>query len=93
MEQLTQEGLKLSKQELNQSNIIKKLRVKEKEVESNVTTLKSDLEKSRKDIQELNAVLSGKNEAEKHNLGMTNFVHGILNTLNVKYDIYFFRNI
>lgn len=81
MEQLTQEGLKLSKQELNQSNIIKKLRVKEKEVESNVITLKSELEKSRKEIQELNAVLSGKNEAEKHNLGMAYFIQDIFNTI------------
>lgn len=40
IQQLTQEGLKLSKQELNQSNIIKKLRAKEKETEEVVTILK-----------------------------------------------------
>ena len=41
VEQLTQEGLKLSKQELNQSNIIKKLRAKEKENEESLTSLRS----------------------------------------------------
>lgn len=40
IEQLKQEGLKLSKQELNQSNIIKKLRSKEKENEESLTILK-----------------------------------------------------
>ena len=40
IEQLTQEGLKLSKQELNQSNIIKKLRAKEKESEEVLNILK-----------------------------------------------------
>lgn len=40
VEQLTQEGLKLSKQELNQSNIIKKLRAKEKENEESLTSLR-----------------------------------------------------
>ena len=43
IEQLTQEGVKLSKQELNQSNIIKKLRSKEKEVEESVNNLKFEL--------------------------------------------------
>lgn len=40
IEQLTQEGVKLSKQELNQSNIIKKLRAKEKETEEVLNILK-----------------------------------------------------
>jgi chromosome segregation ATPase len=40
IEQLTQEGLKLSKQELTQSNIIKKLRTKEKESEEVLNILK-----------------------------------------------------
>jgi hypothetical protein len=39
-EQLVQEGLKLSKQELNQSNIIKKLRAKEKETEEVLNNLR-----------------------------------------------------
>ena len=39
-EQLVQEGLKLSKQELNQSTIIKKLRAKEKEAEEVLNILK-----------------------------------------------------
>ncbi len=68
LEQLTSEGLKLSKQELNQSNIIKKLRIKEKEVETTVTGFKTELEKTKKELQELKKVLDGKNEAEKHNL-------------------------
>ena len=36
IEQIKHEGLKLSKQELNQSNIIKKLRSKEKENDDNL---------------------------------------------------------
>jgi len=40
IEELKQEGLKLSKQELNQSNIIKKLRAKEKETEETLSNLK-----------------------------------------------------
>jgi chromosome segregation ATPase len=68
MEQLTSEGLKLSKQELNQSNIIKKLRSKEKEVETVVAGLKSDLDRTKKELQELKKTLEGKNEAEKQNL-------------------------
>jgi hypothetical protein len=39
-EQLVQEGMKLSKQELNQSNIIKKLRAKEKESDEVLSILK-----------------------------------------------------
>jgi hypothetical protein len=40
IEELKQEGLKLSKQELNQSNIIKKLRAKEKETEETLSNLR-----------------------------------------------------
>lgn len=43
IEQLIQEGLKLSKQELNHSNIIKKLRSKEKETEEVLNILKFEL--------------------------------------------------
>lgn len=47
IEELKQEGLKLSKQELNQSNIIKKLRAKEKETEETLSTLKYILNSTR----------------------------------------------
>lgn len=69
IEQFSQEGLKLSKQELNQSNIIKKLRAKEKEVESTMGTIKAELEKSRKEASELKKALDNKNESEKQSNG------------------------
>lgn len=69
IEQFSQEGLKLSKQELNQSNIIKKLRAKEKEVESAMGTIKAELEKSRKEASELKKALDNKNESEKQSVG------------------------
>lgn len=69
IEQFSQEGLKLSKQELNQSNIIKKLRAKEKEVESTMGTIKAELEKSRKEASELKKALDNKNESEKQSIG------------------------
>ena len=69
IEQFTQEGLKLSKQELAQSNIIKKLRVREKEVETAMAAVKGELEKSRKEASELKRALDNKNESERQNIG------------------------
>ena len=60
IEELRQEGLKLSKQELNQSNIIKKLRVKEKESEEVTTSLRNDLKKVQKELNDLKEVCAQK---------------------------------
>lgn len=68
MEQLTAEGTKLSKQELNQSNIIKKLRSKEKENESRLNSMDTENKNYRKEIEELKKALDNKNESEKQNL-------------------------
>ncbi len=76
IEQFTQEGLKLSKQELAQSNIIKKLRVREKEVETAMAAVKGELEKSRKEASELKRALDNKNESERQNIGKRG-LHGM----------------
>lgn len=68
VEQLKQEGLKLSKQELNQSNIIKKLRTKEKENEESLNIIRNDFQKTQKELDELKKILDLKEEAEKANL-------------------------
>ena len=69
IEQLAQEGLKLSKQELNQSNIIKKLRVKEKENDETLNILRNDLSKAQKELEELRKVLEVKEDSESKNIG------------------------
>ena len=53
IEELRAEGLKLSKQELNQSNIIKKLRAKEKETEEGMNALRNEQKKTLKELSEL----------------------------------------
>ncbi|CAF0737533.1 unnamed protein product [Brachionus calyciflorus] len=68
IEELTQEGVKLSKQELNQSNIIKKLRAKEKETDEILTILKNDYQKAKNELDELKKILDSKEEAEIKNL-------------------------
>ena len=60
IDELRQEGLKLSKQELNQSNIIKKLRTKEKESDELMTTLRNDLKKAQKELADVKEVLTQK---------------------------------
>jgi TATA element modulatory factor len=52
IEELRQEGLKLSKQELNHTNIIKKLRAKEKESEEVTNSLRNELKKKQKDLSD-----------------------------------------
>lgn len=77
LEQLTQEGLKLSKQELNHSNIIKKLRAKEKEAETNTNLIRSELDKTKKELEELKNVLETKEETEKQNSGKFYYTRNI----------------
>jgi hypothetical protein len=69
VEQLIQEGSKLSKQEMNQLSMIKKLRAKEKETEELITSLRNDYKKSEKELEELKKILDSKEESEKLNYG------------------------
>ncbi|XP_013777080.1 TATA element modulatory factor-like [Limulus polyphemus] len=63
--ELLQEGEKLSKQQLQQSNIIKKLRVKEKENDGIIKSQKETLEGQTKELDRLRKSLSAKDEQEK----------------------------
>ncbi|GFO33209.1 TATA-element modulatory factor [Plakobranchus ocellatus] len=65
VEELLQEGEKLSKQQLQSSNIIKKLRAKEKENEATITSQKKKLEDQSAELDHLKLVLNSKEEMEK----------------------------
>uniref|UniRef100_A0A3Q2Q9S8 TATA element modulatory factor 1 n=1 Tax=Fundulus heteroclitus TaxID=8078 RepID=A0A3Q2Q9S8_FUNHE len=62
---LLEEGEKLSKQQLQQSNIIKKLRVKEKESDSRITKQQKKIKEQEEQLRHLQQVLDGKEEVEK----------------------------
>ncbi|XP_066100894.1 TATA element modulatory factor isoform X2 [Saccopteryx bilineata] len=62
---LMEEGEKLSKQQLNSSNIIKKLRAKDKENENIIAKLKKNVKELEEELQHLKQVLDGKEEVEK----------------------------
>ncbi|KAM4582178.1 TATA element modulatory factor [Fundulus diaphanus] len=62
---LLEEGEKLSKQQLQQSNIIKKLRVKEKESDSRITKQQRKIQEQEEQLRHLQQVLDGKEEVEK----------------------------
>uniref|UniRef100_A0A8C0G7X5 TATA element modulatory factor 1 n=1 Tax=Chelonoidis abingdonii TaxID=106734 RepID=A0A8C0G7X5_CHEAB len=62
---LMQEGEKLSKQQLHNSNIIKKLRMKEKENENTNTKQSKKIKELEEELQHLKQVLDGKEEIEK----------------------------
>ncbi|KAK5619856.1 hypothetical protein CRENBAI_006100 [Crenichthys baileyi] len=62
---LLEEGEKLSKQQLQQSNIIKKLRVKEKESDSRITKQQKKIKEQEEELRNLQQVLDGKEEVEK----------------------------
>ncbi|XP_016059681.1 PREDICTED: TATA element modulatory factor isoform X1 [Miniopterus natalensis] len=62
---LMEEGEKLSKQQLQSSNIIKKLRAKDKENENIIVKLKKKVKELEEDLQHLKQVLDGKEEVEK----------------------------
>ncbi|XP_075794675.1 TATA element modulatory factor isoform X2 [Pelodiscus sinensis] len=62
---LMQEGEKLSKQQLHNSNIIKKLRMKEKENESTNAKQSKKIKELEEELQHLKQVLDGKEEVEK----------------------------
>ncbi|XP_068576377.1 TATA element modulatory factor [Cebidichthys violaceus] len=62
---LLEEGEKLSKQQLQHSNIIKKLRVKEKESDTRITKQQRKLKEQEEELRQLQQVLDGKEEVEK----------------------------
>ncbi|ELK07756.1 TATA element modulatory factor isoform X2 [Pteropus alecto] len=62
---LMEEGEKLSKQQLHSSNIIKKLRAKDKENENVIAKLNKKVKELEEELQHLKQVLDGKEEVEK----------------------------
>ncbi|KAI9565256.1 hypothetical protein GHT06_009039 [Daphnia sinensis] len=68
IQQLRLEGEKLSKQHLQQSNIIKKLRAQEKEDEIRCKQLKDQNEDLKSEVDRLNRSLSAKEELEKNQI-------------------------
>ncbi|XP_021571733.1 TATA element modulatory factor isoform X2 [Carlito syrichta] len=62
---LMEEGEKLSKQQLHNSNIIKKLRTKDKESENIIVKLNKKVKELEEELQHLKQVLDGKEEVEK----------------------------
>uniref|UniRef100_A0A8C0F8C7 TATA element modulatory factor 1 n=1 Tax=Bubo bubo TaxID=30461 RepID=A0A8C0F8C7_BUBBB len=62
---LMEEGEKLSKQQLHNSNIIKKLRAKEKERENTNTKQNKKIKELEEELQHLKQVLDGKEDLEK----------------------------
>ncbi|XP_020765739.1 TATA element modulatory factor [Odocoileus virginianus] len=62
---LLEEGEKLSKQQLHNSNIIKKLRTKDKENENIIAKLNKKVQELEEELQHLKQVLDGKEEVEK----------------------------
>ncbi|XP_074648064.1 uncharacterized protein LOC141903716 isoform X2 [Tubulanus polymorphus] len=65
IEELLTEGEKLSKQQLQNSTVIKKLRAKEKDTDSNIKTLKQKIEKLESENSHLREVLDSRDEMEK----------------------------
>lgn len=63
--ELLQEGEKLSKQQLQSNNIIKKLRAKEKENDSLITSQKKKLEEQKTELEHLRKVCEVKDDLEK----------------------------
>ncbi|KAL0978557.1 hypothetical protein UPYG_G00172130 [Umbra pygmaea] len=63
--ELLEEGEKLSKQQLQHSNIIKKLRAKEKESQATSTKHSLKLKEQEDELKHLRQVLEGKEEVEK----------------------------
>ncbi|XP_017305582.1 TATA element modulatory factor isoform X2 [Ictalurus punctatus] len=62
---LLEEGEKLSKQQLQHSNIIKKLRAKEKESDTMISKQSKKLKEQEDELQQLQQVLDAKEEIEK----------------------------
>ncbi|XP_067673660.1 TATA element modulatory factor-like isoform X2 [Haliotis asinina] len=70
--ELLQEGEKLSKQQLQSNNIIKKLRSKEKENESVLSSQKKKLEEQKTELEHLHKVCEAKDDLEKKQIEAIN---------------------
>ncbi|XP_015240947.1 PREDICTED: TATA element modulatory factor [Cyprinodon variegatus] len=75
---LLEEGEKLSKQQLQQSNIIKKLRVKEKESDSRITKQQKKIKEQEEELGHLQQVLDGKEEVEKQHRENIKRLNGVV---------------
>ncbi|XP_060691667.1 TATA element modulatory factor isoform X2 [Hemiscyllium ocellatum] len=75
---LMEEGEKLSKQLLNNSNIIKKLRAKEKENETMVAKQSKKTKEQEEEIKQLQQVLDGKEEVEKQHRENIKKLNGVV---------------
>ncbi|KAK2862461.1 hypothetical protein Q5P01_001994 [Channa striata] len=62
---LLEEGEKLSKQQLQHSNIIKKLRVKEKDSDAKIIKQQKKIKEQEEELRHLQQVLDGKEDVEK----------------------------
>ncbi|KAJ9575477.1 hypothetical protein L9F63_007682, partial [Diploptera punctata] len=65
IKELREEGEKLSKQQLQHSNIIKKLRAKEKETDSTIKNQKEQLDVLSEEVERLKRSLAAKDEVER----------------------------
>ncbi|KAG5835721.1 hypothetical protein ANANG_G00247010 [Anguilla anguilla] len=75
---LLEEGEKLSKQQLQHSNIIKKLRVKEKENETLLTKQSKKLKEQEEELKHLQQVLDGKEEVERQHRENIKKLNGVV---------------
>ncbi|XP_050448755.1 TATA element modulatory factor [Cataglyphis hispanica] len=65
IKELREEGEKLSKQQLQHSNIIKKLRMKEKETDATIKSQKEQIEEQNTELERLKRSLHAKEEVER----------------------------
>nr|XP_055040239.1 TATA element modulatory factor-like isoform X1 [Misgurnus anguillicaudatus] len=75
---LLEEGEKLSKQQLQHSNIIKKLRVKEKESDAQIIKQSKKLKEQEEELKHLQQVLDGKEEVEKQHRENIKKLNGVV---------------
>ncbi|NXI53614.1 TMF1 factor, partial [Chloroceryle aenea] len=75
---LMEEGEKLSKQQLHNSNIIKKLRAKEKERENTNTKQNKKIKELEEELQHLKQVLDGKEDLEKQHRDSIKQLNGVV---------------
>ncbi|XP_059800278.1 TATA element modulatory factor [Hypanus sabinus] len=75
---LLEEGEKLSKQHLHNSNIIKKLRMKEKEHETLISKQSKKTKEQEEEIKHLQQVLDGKEEVEKQHRENIKKLHDVV---------------
>ncbi|XP_035212246.1 TATA element modulatory factor-like [Stegodyphus dumicola] len=66
--ELTEEGKKLSKKELQQSTLIKKLRAKEEEMEKTIKSQAEKVEENTKEVERLRKSIGAKEEQEKKHI-------------------------